>query len=529
VKCDEAKPSCQRCVNTGRKCDGYSQEIIISSAVGKESVAIIQRISTHVPGNSNEKRGFQFFITHTASELSGYYSSSFWESLILQASVLEPSLRHAVIAIGSLHEDFSNKKPQNSLDYRQNTLASGFAINQYTKAIGHLRWSLATGKQAPLTALMSCILFICFDSLRGYFETAMVHLQSGLRILRDLRTRSQDMVHIIENNIAPLFMRLSVQAILYIDTRSCADRKAFAAELMSGRAREERIPESFSTLEEARNCMNRTADGLFRMFYMCDGDLPMGCQTPEAWNLYNKYTTELAKWSLSFEKFMNAKSRNFTSKQVRGAALLKIQHTTATIMAMCTPDANDPRSAAEVVNSETTLSRFVSEFRIIVNLSRSLITAAEQDIKSGKSSHTFSTDLGVIAPLYYTCVKCSIKSLREEAMDLLMKCPRREGMWDSTAEVQMIREFWEIEQRHKDLQKGSGDEIGLGIPLTQVVDLVLSDGMKWEWIWKDPQSSRTPSIDWIEILEDQSLFTSTYTLGNDENGGGSGFLDRQGL
>ena len=536
MKCDEAKPSCHRCVSTGRKCDGYNQVISISSAGDMDSAALIQRISTHAPGNTEEKRGLQFFVTCTASELSGYYSSSFWENLILAASAAEPSLRHAVIAIGTLHEDFANKKIQNSPDYRQNSLASGFAINQYTKAIGHLRRSLATGKQAPLTALMSCILFVCFDSLRGHFESAMVHLQSGLRILRDLRTKSPDTTHIIEDNIAPLFMRLSVQAILYIDTRSSQDRKRFAEELMSVRVRETKIPDAFSTLEEARNCMNRAADGLFRMFYMCDGDLPMGCQPLEAWELYTKYTAELAEWNLSFEKFMNAKSAKFSSKQVRGAALLKIQHTTATIMALCTPDANDPRTAAEAVNSERNLSRFSGEFQIIVNLSRSLIAAAEQDIGSGKPALTFSTDLGVVAPLYYTCVKCTVKSLKREAMELLMRCPRREGMWDSVSGVQMIREFWDIEQRHKDFQKGA-DEIGANIPLSDVVDLVLSDGMKWEWKWKDPLSrtptpSRrsTPSNDWIGVLQDQSLFQSSYMAGGERSyippvpNDGSGFL-----
>ncbi|TEY71535.1 hypothetical protein BOTCAL_0091g00200 [Botryotinia calthae] len=26
VKCDEGRPSCQRCISTGRKCDGYEKE-----------------------------------------------------------------------------------------------------------------------------------------------------------------------------------------------------------------------------------------------------------------------------------------------------------------------------------------------------------------------------------------------------------------------------------------------------------------------------------------------------------------------
>lgn len=230
-----------------------------------DSLALAQRISTKVPGSAQEKRGFQYFISQTAPELSGFYTTGFWEHLVLQTSAAEPSLRHSVIAIGALHEDFAARRLDQSPGSESE--GYGFALNQYTKAIGHLRRSLATGKQKPLTALMSCILFVCFDSLRGYFESAMVHLQSGLKILRDM-TRTTDVHHIVENIISPLFLRLSVQSILYIDTRDPAQRFSFATELTHVCHRKGGMPETFESLEEARCCMNEAADGLFRMFYL---------------------------------------------------------------------------------------------------------------------------------------------------------------------------------------------------------------------------------------------------------------------
>jgi hypothetical protein len=211
--------------------------------------------------------------------LTGYYTSSFWEHLILQASAAEPALRHAVIAIGSLHEEFTNKRLDSSPGFEDS--GSGFAISQYTKAISHLRRSLSAGKQAPLTALMSCILFVCFDSLRGYFDSAMVHLQSGLKILGDMRTKSQEDDDIVENNLSPLFMRLSMQSILYIETRDTGAKKQIARQLMNVRLTEEpEIPDAFESLEEARSALNRAADGLFRMFYLCDGNFPFLSLSP---------------------------------------------------------------------------------------------------------------------------------------------------------------------------------------------------------------------------------------------------------
>ena len=262
IKCDEAKPSCQRCSTTGRKCDGYSSDITISSQTPKIFTNLIQRISVHIPGNTEEKRGFDFFLRNTVAELSGYYHSSFWEQLVLAGSAQKSSLRHAIIAIGALHEDFSRKRLAPSTPLAEDK--TQFALNQYAKAMGALRRSLSSGKEEPLTALMSCILFVCFDSLRGWFESAVVHLQSGLTILGDIRTLST----VIKDNITPLFIRLSIQSVVYINTKSTHDQIAFARKLMDVAGKEILISEEFESLEEARNALNQAADGLFRGFYM---------------------------------------------------------------------------------------------------------------------------------------------------------------------------------------------------------------------------------------------------------------------
>lgn len=183
----------------------------------------------------------------------------------------EPSLRHAVIAIAALHEEFANKRLGGVSPGHENS-ESMFAVNQYMKAISHLRRSLSAGKQAPLTALMSCLLFVCFDYLRGNFDSAMMHLQSGLEILPDFSTRSEEDRDIVEQIMAPLFMRLTVQSILYIDTRSSFDQRRFAKQLMHFRTREPAlIPEIFRDLEEARSALDMATNGLFRVFYICDG------------------------------------------------------------------------------------------------------------------------------------------------------------------------------------------------------------------------------------------------------------------
>lgn len=185
MKCDEARPACRRCTSTGRKCDGYVKDAQKPNSAMSSGLVLLQKPLTSIPGSTEERRGFSYYLTKTVPEFSGYYDSSFWGRLLLQAAMKEPALRHAVIGIGSLHEAFANRR----LDYSPEKIERGFAINQYTKAIGYLRKSLSSRTQEPLTALMSCILFVCFDSIRGHFESALVRIRYLLKLISNTSHR----------------------------------------------------------------------------------------------------------------------------------------------------------------------------------------------------------------------------------------------------------------------------------------------------------------------------------------------------
>ena len=160
-------------------------------------------------------------------------------------------------------------------------------------------------------------------------------------------------------------------------------------------------------------------------------------------------------------------------------------------MAEAVPDLDDDRIIAASTNAPSKLTPFTPQFQTIVSLSRGLIAASESDAKNGKPALRFSTDLGVVAPLWYTCLKCTDIPTREQALELMSRCPRKEGMWDSAMGVRMIRSFWAIQEEHRKMQEengSAGDELGIAcVPFSvnEVVDLVLEDGMRWEWKWKD--------------------------------------------
>lgn len=197
--------------------------------------------------------------------------------------------------------------------------------------------------------------------------------------------------------------------------------------------------------------------------------LPIVLQPMSLLTAFDRYKSGLSLWNRAFEEFMHRNSQDLSSKEMQGVTLLKIHYTSTKIMAARCPGTNTRLGSAELLGPKEYVP-YLEDFQAIVDMSRPLIATAEQDTQHGKPPLTFSSDMGLIAPLYFTCVRCPDISIRSSAIQLLLQCPRREGMWNSAVIGQMIQEFWDLEARYKakqNLGEGFGvDESGKPIPFS---------------------------------------------------------------
>ena len=128
-----------------------------------------------IEGNQHEKRTFQFFRERTVPRLCGFFSSDIWERLVLQTTFHEPALRHAVFALGSLHERFE-MGDMSVFASNLDTVQGGLALLQYTQAINHvIKRSAQTDSRSLDVCLVACILFACFE-VSGVRLRVMVNL-----------------------------------------------------------------------------------------------------------------------------------------------------------------------------------------------------------------------------------------------------------------------------------------------------------------------------------------------------------------
>lgn len=179
VKCDEAKPCCYLCTSTGRTCDGYGAKTEpppdLSGAVLDTSSL---SLSTEFLGSHEELQSFYFFRQNTAPQLSGFFGDDFWERLLLQAALHEPSIRHAIVALGSLHARTEQKNGLVRLSHT-NGWTDGFPLKNYTQAInGLVKPVTRQGRQAIDVWVLCSILFACLEVSCSDFQALLILIVS---------------------------------------------------------------------------------------------------------------------------------------------------------------------------------------------------------------------------------------------------------------------------------------------------------------------------------------------------------------
>ncbi len=141
MKCDETRPSCQRCLTAGWACeylpDDKDNMVKSNSRITKflpkpTSNESPESALSEYSGSIQDYRYFSFFRAKTAPLLSCYSIEGFWKCDVLQASHAEPAVKHALLAIAASHELVLK---ENSSDQ---TASRSFSLHHYNQAISNL-------------------------------------------------------------------------------------------------------------------------------------------------------------------------------------------------------------------------------------------------------------------------------------------------------------------------------------------------------------------------------------------------------
>lgn len=204
VKCDENKPFCHRCVDTGRACDGYrspfrnfsSQTNTLAHAGGIElgvNLRTIRPIIVEIPQQDIDVLN-HYFSTKTMFNVKLSCDEEARE--VLQASVTDVHIRNAVSSLKALREDLETSEDGIASVARQ-TARYKYGLQQYSISLAGLASSLTSpGSNGLKSALLCCQVFISIEQLQGNFAAMVQHIIRGLRIMREYRARP----HLVERS-----------------------------------------------------------------------------------------------------------------------------------------------------------------------------------------------------------------------------------------------------------------------------------------------------------------------------------------
>ncbi|KAJ5170553.1 transcriptional regulator family: Fungal Specific TF [Penicillium coprophilum] len=439
-----------------------------------------------------EQLCFDWLIKRTAKKFAGLFPSDFWETLIFQASAQEPAVRHAVIAVSSTHR-FQHQSTTTLTKYDEEC----FTLRQYNKAIQHLRTNVTNNRYSLRVALITCMLFITLEYMRGQYQMAGAHLQYGMKLLSDIsapRPPSSMMPTTLSpdedfayNALVDAYVRLGIQAAMF-------GHVASHMYIVTKDPLSTRLPYTFSSLLEAR----RSLDDLLNRIHCLekhyrDHHAPQApTNKQQMLNTQSRILADLSRWGKTYTVTVaRLRTSKISGKDQMGYLLLRVYHEMAEIMAsVClSPEGTESElifdsytdnfikimtsfldiwriwsstvfrkeDISKLDNAPEDLKAIFQNFKTMsdlnVILEASLLELLEkaptlnQYLKSPDCvANGFTVEMGYIPPIYYTALKCRVPRLRRQAVRALRAAPHREGLWNGSLLADVLEEIIKVEE-----------------------------------------------------------------------------------
>ncbi|KAF7185281.1 Aspercryptin biosynthesis cluster-specific transcription regulator atnN [Pseudocercospora fuligena] len=432
--------------------------------VRRQSHAIIDTalgIHTEQPAlpwsdDRQEQHALQFFIRHSAPQLAGYFDSPFWQKMVLVAARHEPAVRHAVAAIGALHEKLLAgvvNPAETTQDKR-----GRFALEQCNKSIQILiKPREVDGKPNLRLMLTTCVLFTCFEALQGNCEQAIIHASQGYNLLQQYAVDPEDKrwdagAFAVElDQLTVLMRRLQTQG------KGLMGKDFNMASCIQQLALEK--PTRFTDLNEARSSLEKVLNQLTVFFLDLELDDQYYDMAITNGEKHLVFAPWLQAWELAFSSLLAQRQPTMNEQERKGAMILKAHHLVAEIL-----------SNVDLSLGEMAWDAFHTKFTAIVDLAAALLEDSKRSDASiidarwktsgvfiSSSNAELSFSLGIVDPLYEVVARCRDPVLRRRALELLATHPRQECMWSSWSAWKVGKFLMRLEEEGSDAPTTSSD------------------------------------------------------------------------
>lgn len=411
--------------------------------------------------------------------------SELWSTFILQAAYCYPAIKHAVIALGALHEALQQWVPNRS---------TVFAVQQYSKAIRDVSGLRLNGSNEALDiALLSCMLFAAFESLRGYYKSALTHISSGMQLVAaqenghaSVKARSPSW-----ELIQPIFVCLDTQAM-----EVCDDLLPSSGMASGNLHHPLLLPKAFISIEEASNSFTIYRNHILRFFQRYERLLDPNIIAEEAQRVRAEQTN-LAQYFYDWCDVFNRAHFPAHHPQV---LIIQMYMTVVKMIATLIPSPDETKwdgshsyfnrvvelgeefmlrrgsnlttveflpnsigkNPAQEDFQDNEVHGLGENFRTIDRSNGTCVSSTSSSTKTKSVAstlrnpelprdgasirQTFTLAHGIITPLYMVCTRCRDPIIRRRALHILQTCNRKEGIWDSAQSALVAERILQIEE-----------------------------------------------------------------------------------
>lgn len=465
VSCtNRCRISCQRCLSTGRKCDGYENIKSVSiSDTSSSSSQNLQMMASHesslhsllsapsiqylLPGDEMENQHFDFFRSVTTTNLASFLDAGFWSNSVLQASHQYPALFHATTAFGSIHRSFLSDGTPATVPREDTNGNAQFSLRQFNKAIRSLFQLLSQHEYSVLdqqVILTTCILFTCLCILQGRQDKAFMHVNNGLKMIHQWRLNDQSLREPGSKNVGIdalilAFTRLDTQVRPYLDGQ----------ESVLQWASDQVIPEPsslpFESLLQAYNDLEAIFNQVMRVIL---GQSSGSGQSFSPEDEIERLRDQSVTWDNRLTVFLAENAVPLNEADESALDLLRLRRAFMNPFFTTKLLIDDPENKLTPIYQEILqLAAKVLQHKDYDETPSPSIP--EDTIREQQPQHPmFTLASGVTEPLFIIGTRCRDPGLRRKALRLLQLYPRREGICEGMLAEKIVRTVIDTEEKN---------------------------------------------------------------------------------
>ena len=401
-----------------------------------------------------EQHAMQFFCVHSAPQLAGYFDAPFWQRMVLQAGRHEPAVRHAIAAVGALHErQLAGDHP---LDDFQDSQAQ-FALEQCNKSIRYLTQDVdETKKPNPRLIITASLLFTTFEAMQDRWQEAIEHATQGYKLLQYYESTSQER-ETDDAFAVELYHLRSILVRLHVRMKALV-HKDYGA-IFNAEEMQIAWPKHFASLHDARVSLEAVLNLLTVLFLDLDLDDRLYEMATSHADINAALKPWLQAWEATFAALISNAKVTASLADRKAAMVLKANALVAHIF-----------SNVDLSRGELAWDGFEDQFEAIVVLAAAVLEADDSMrrrsqirrpqaafISSTNAEHAFS--LGIITPLCEVCARCRDPAICGKALKVLASHSRRECMWSSWSSWKVEKYLLGLEEKSQDRFLGDAIDV----------------------------------------------------------------------